>query len=244
MRWLLCFRRRASHPASPGLGIELFRELGEIKKHFKSKSRITGSTWVVQKYIVRVNCQRRFSIVAAGRSRPPLRTACGDSPPPALHDSLQENPLLYDARKFDIRVWVCVVDDGRVWVHVRPYSRTSGYKFTLDGDEKFVHLTNYCQQIQSDAFEQHEEGNTLPWEAMREHLDSFPTVPAAQHKKATNSEHVVDQIHQLVLDSAHAAACQFTRPPWRSKQIQYELFGYDFMVDTNMQVSARCMFVL
>ncbi len=60
-----------------------------------------------------------------------------------------ESPLLLHGRKFDIRVWATVCDDGTVRMFGPGYIRTSSEAFTLDSNEAFVHLTNYCMQVKN-----------------------------------------------------------------------------------------------
>ena len=99
--------------------------------------------------------------------------------------------MLIRSRKFDIRIWVVVNDDGNVFVYLPGYIRTSSEAFSLDrylfdvaaaaataaavhtcldavclpcvsfSEYKYIHLTNYCQQKHAPSFEKFEAGNTL-----------------------------------------------------------------------------------
>jgi hypothetical protein len=40
--------------------------------------------------------------------------------------------MLIRSRKFDLRIWVLVVDDGDVYVYLPGYIRTSSEAFSLD----------------------------------------------------------------------------------------------------------------
>jgi len=71
-----------------------------------------------------------------------------------------ENPMLYDNRKFDLRLWVLADDDGSVYVYGPAYLRTSSEEFRMDVTDRFVHLTNYCQQVHNPRLGEFEEGNT------------------------------------------------------------------------------------
>jgi len=111
-----------------------------------------------------------------------------------------ESPLLIHGRKFDIRVWATVSDDGSVRVFGPGYIRTSSEPFTLDSNEAFVHLTNYCMQVKNKSptpaavpprgpavptaskppppnrtgsFASHEPGNTLGFDDFAGYLDEF-----------------------------------------------------------------------
>lgn len=55
-----------------------------------------------------------------------------------------ESPLLVDKRKFDIRMWVLVTQDQKLYVFKEGYIRTTGTKFTLENQGDEVHLTNHA----------------------------------------------------------------------------------------------------
>jgi hypothetical protein len=76
-----------------------------------------------------------------------------------------DNPLLLAGRKFDLRVWVLVTDEGDMFVHGPGYVRTSSEPFQMDSLDRQVHLTNYCLQIKhrEGSFQRYEPGNTLSW---------------------------------------------------------------------------------
>jgi hypothetical protein len=42
-----------------------------------------------------------------------------------------ENPLLYNRRKFDIRIWVLVNQEKKVYFYMDGYARTSSLEFNL-----------------------------------------------------------------------------------------------------------------
>lgn len=75
-----------------------------------------------------------------------------------------ERPLLYNNRKFDIRVWVLVTDDFRIYFYRQGYLRTTSEKYDLQNKSNSVHLTNQCLQSQEKEYGQHEEGNTLTFD--------------------------------------------------------------------------------
>lgn len=56
-----------------------------------------------------------------------------------------ESPLLINQRKFDIRIWVLLTQDGRLFMFKEGYIRTSSSVFTLDKNtitNPEIHLTN------------------------------------------------------------------------------------------------------
>lgn len=55
-----------------------------------------------------------------------------------------EKPLLYNGRKFDIRVLALIDDEKNLWLYKPCYLRTSSDKYTLNSSSKYIHLTNNC----------------------------------------------------------------------------------------------------
>jgi len=85
-----------------------------------------------------------------------------------------EKPLLIHERKFDVRVWVLVTHEMKVYFFKEGYIRTSCIAYSIDTDSienKNVHLTNnavqkYCQQY--GAFE---DGNQLSFQQFQVKMD-------------------------------------------------------------------------
>lgn len=76
-----------------------------------------------------------------------------------------EKPMLYQTRKFDIRVWVLLTDDFNIYFYKQGYLRTCSGEYDITKKDNFVHLTNQCLQANDkEAYGQHEEGNTLTFE--------------------------------------------------------------------------------
>lgn len=72
-----------------------------------------------------------------------------------------EKPLLYNRRKFDIRVLALATNEMDLYYYDTGYMRTSSDEYSLDNKNKFVHLTNNCYQKYSNNYEKFEEGNQL-----------------------------------------------------------------------------------
>jgi hypothetical protein len=75
-----------------------------------------------------------------------------------------EKPLLIHSRKFDVRVWVLVTHEMKVFFFKEGYLRTSSETFTMDSaaiGKKNVHLTNNAVQKFSEGYGKFEDGNQL-----------------------------------------------------------------------------------
>lgn len=55
-----------------------------------------------------------------------------------------EKPLLYNKRKFDIRVLALATNEMELFFYKDGYMRTSSDDYSLDNKNKFIHLTNNC----------------------------------------------------------------------------------------------------
>ena len=92
-----------------------------------------------------------------------------------------DRPLLYNKRKFDIRVWVLVLPSFEVFVYRQLVMRTSSEKYdrsncTTDNAKGLLsNITNHCVQAESAQYGKHEQGNEL-W---RDSLDTL----VQQHAK-------------------------------------------------------------
>lgn len=70
-----------------------------------------------------------------------------------------ERPLLYKSRKFDIRVLALGTNEYDLYFYDTGYLRTSSDDYSLNNNDKFIHLTNNCYQKYSSNYEKFEEGN-------------------------------------------------------------------------------------
>jgi hypothetical protein len=86
-----------------------------------------------------------------------------------------EKPLLYKDRKFDIRVWVVVTHDIKIYMYKEGYIRTSSNIYTLNEYDNFIHLTNNCLQVHGDGYGKYEPGNTLSYKDLEDYFnEKFP----------------------------------------------------------------------
>lgn len=68
-----------------------------------------------------------------------------------------EKPMLYNGRKFDIRVWAVSTSNHDFYFCNQGYLRTSSFEYSHDINDEYVHLTNNCLQMQDQTnFGKHE----------------------------------------------------------------------------------------
>ena len=81
-----------------------------------------------------------------------------------------ERPLLIHDRKFDIRVWVLVNHEMKVYFFKEGYVRTSSASYSIDTDsinKVDIHLTNNAVQKYCQQYGMFEDGNQLSFNAFQ-----------------------------------------------------------------------------
>jgi hypothetical protein len=72
-----------------------------------------------------------------------------------------EKPLLWNGRKFDIRVWAVANTRHDFLWYRHGYLRTSSSEYDTEATDNYIHLTNNCLQKHGENYGVHEEGNTV-----------------------------------------------------------------------------------
>lgn len=72
-----------------------------------------------------------------------------------------ENPLLYQGRKFDMRIWVLIDHNLNVFLFKEGHLKCSSEAYDVGNKNQFVHITNYSVQKHSSNFEKYEFGNEV-----------------------------------------------------------------------------------
>lgn len=98
--------------------------------------------------------------------------------------------MLINGRKFDIRVWVLLNQDARVYFFREGYLRTSSETYSTGKDtldNLYIHLTNNAVQKYNKSYSKHEAGNQLSFQHLRNLLTglgiSYDTVIGTLHRQ-------------------------------------------------------------
>ncbi len=153
------------------------------------------------------------------------------SRPPFTHWVVQkyiERPLLYNGRKFDIRMWAFVTWRGELYYYPHGYIRTSSQTYSLDSKLNYVHLTNNCLQQYGDRYGAFEAGNTLSLQVLADYIkEKYPG-------NGLNFEnHIMARMRDLMIDT-YVSAKYDINPTRRSNC--FELLGFDFLIDEDFRV--------
>ena len=140
-----------------------------------------------------------------------------------------ENPMLILGRKFDIRQWVLVTDWNplTLYFYSDSYLRFCATDYSLDDlKNKYVHLANNSISKHAKNFDQDKiEGNMWHSDQMIEHLNEY----GDGQDLWTNR--IQKQMKQIV-----AWSTMSVQDMVQNRKRSCELYGYDFMVDSNLDV--------
>ena len=138
-----------------------------------------------------------------------------------------ESPMLFNHRKFDVRMWVLVTHDNSCYYFPEGYIRTASETYSISSnslENKFMHLTNNAIQKEGEQYEKYEKGNQVSFEDFKEFLrdnycyDTFEKI----------LEGVVNMI------SISLSAVKEKLNP-RLRKHCFEIFGYDFIIDSDLK---------
>ena len=151
-----------------------------------------------------------------------------------VHMYLERPLLLGKKRKFDIRCFV-LLDGSAGYLHKLCYARAAGLKYSLSHlRTKAAHLTNDAVQKHDRSYGRFEPGNKLSMEQLSKQIQVVHG-----HKDAVNKI-ILPRIREIVKDTLMAAIARgmsaSVNVPERARVSCFELFGFDFLVDSNLRV--------
>ena len=139
-----------------------------------------------------------------------------------------ENPLIILNRKFDIRQWVLVssLDPLIIWLWNSPYLRFGAEDYNInDLNNIYGHLTNNSIGKHSENFGKNSLFDGDMWE-----LEKFKEFLMNKYNKDCWNE-IRSKIKNIVITSFESARYEMD---YRCNS--FELFGYDFMIDEDLNV--------
>ena len=138
-----------------------------------------------------------------------------------------ERPLLYQGRKFDIRLWVLFiaeqVDD--VYIFRQGHLKATCNQYDPDSNDLYVHLTNYSVQKYNENFSKIEKGNEIAFKDFQHELDKTNT-------RVNFYRDIYPKIVKIVRITGGAAKGKMN---FLNKKYCFEIFGYDFIIDERYQ---------
>ena len=141
-----------------------------------------------------------------------------------------EQPLLYNKRKFDIRIWVLFtyldrVKKYEVFIFKEGHLKACCDDYDINSEDLFIHLTNYSVQKHNKNFSKSEIGNEISFADFQKELNKTG-------KNIDFKKNIFPEIMQIVAMSANSVKGKINL----SKRINcFEIFGYDFILDINFK---------
>eukprot|EP00440_Ansanella_granifera_P059211 gb/GFBE01064184.1/.p1 GENE.gb/GFBE01064184.1/~~gb/GFBE01064184.1/.p1 ORF type:complete len:820 (+),score=197.24 gb/GFBE01064184.1/:1-2460(+) len=145
-----------------------------------------------------------------------------------------ENPLIIEKKKFDIRQWVLVTrwNPLAAWFYQDCYLRFSFADYDPKKlKNKYAHLTNNSISKHAEDFEEQKDDTMM-------HSDDFSEFLATL-KIERNGKPVEDpwlEIVQPAMKNAVLRSLECAQDNVMHRSNSFELFGYDFMVDEDLNV--------
>ena len=137
-----------------------------------------------------------------------------------------EKPLLYFGRKFDIRIWVLLTHDLKVYVFNEGHLKCCSVKYDLSSNDNYSHLTNYSFQKYNDNFERYELGNEVSFDDLQNNID------INYNKKINFKKETLPKIHNIIEFCFQSVKSKINS---MKRKYTFEIFGFDFMIDCNFE---------
>ena len=139
-----------------------------------------------------------------------------------------ENPLLYQGRKCDMRIWVLITHEMKVFIFKEGHLKTCSVEYDINSKNAFTHITNYSFQKYNDSFEKFEKGNEVPFYEFQKYINE--TYPDLNYDIKIN---LMSQIKEIVNLTMRSVAEKINI---NGRKHQFEIFGYDFMLDSDFNL--------
>ena len=139
-----------------------------------------------------------------------------------------ENPLLYRGRKCDMRIWVLLTHQMKVYIFKEGHLKTCSVEYDPNSKDAYRHITNYSFQKYNDNFQKFEKGNEVPFFEFQKFIDEkYP------NKNYILKKDLLKQLKDIVNITMRSVKDKINK---KGKNYQFEIFGYDFMLDNDFNV--------
>ena len=139
-----------------------------------------------------------------------------------------ENPLLYKGRKCDMRIWVLLTHQMKVFLFKEGHLKTCSVEFDINSKNAYTHITNYSFQKHNENFQKFEKGNEVPFYEFQKFIDK--QYPEKKYKLKTD---LMKQLKKIITLTMRSAKNKINK---NKRRFQFEIFGYDFMLDSDFNV--------
>ena len=139
-----------------------------------------------------------------------------------------DNPLLYKNRKFDIRCFVLLDFNYNLFFCKEGHLKGSSELYNLYNSNKYIHITNYSLQKNSNNFELYEIGNEMSYKDFKNYL-------MTEKISLEKFDLMINQMKQLIKISFKSVSKKILKEK-PGNILCFEIFGYDFILDNDFKL--------
>lgn len=150
--------------------------------------------------------------------------------PVVLLQKYIERPLLYNKRKFDIRIWVLVSHKLEVYVFKEGHLSTSLFEFSIESISKNIHITNYDIQRKYDNFDL-ENNNEIDFHSFQKYLDSLYKGRTIQKPISIRND-LFPQMKNTISTTFKSVQSIINK---KNREYSFVILGYDFLIDDDFK---------
>jgi len=125
-------------------------------------------------------------------------------------------------------MWVLVTHKMEVYAFREGHLKTSSVDYNINVKDSFVHLTNYSVQKYNNNFSKFEIGNEVSFDDFQNCLNKD-----YKEKKFNVKTDLIEKMNELITISMKSVANKINM---NSRKNCFELFGYDFIMDSNFNL--------
>ena len=116
----------------------------------------------------------------------------------------------------------------KVYYFKEGHLKTCSITYDINSKDAFRHITNYSFQKYNDNFQKFEKGNEVPFYEFQKFIDE--NYPEKNYKL---NKDLIKQIKEIVSLTTKSVKEQINK---NERNYQFEIFGYDFMLDENFNL--------
>ena len=136
-----------------------------------------------------------------------------------------EKPLLYNGRKFDVRLWVLFTHKQEIYLFKEGHLKATSFSYSSDNTDLYIHLTNYSVQKYSNEFEKFEYGNEISFDQLQESLNKCYNLDINVRND------ILPKMKNIIVISIESVKKLINK---NHRKNCFEIFGYDFMIDEEL----------
>ena len=127
-----------------------------------------------------------------------------------------------------MRIWVLLTHQMKVFLFKEGHLKTCSVEYDINSQNAFTHITNYSFQKYNSNFQKFEKGNEVPFYEFQKFIDKeYP------EKKYKIKKDLMKQIKEIISLTMRSGKDKINK---NGRSHQFEIFGYDFMLDSDFNV--------